>query len=412
MKQLITFSLFVALFFALGFLEADRALGLYGILLLIYLFAKMGLSFIYKPFTGKPKDYKVACIIPSYNENGDGLIETLESILDQTYPIDTIYIVDDGSPDTTGFKKVEDFISANSKRCENVIICRIKQNEGKRHAQGWAFAQSDAEVFFTVDSDSYVYPNALEELMKTFNDPEVYAATGHLNARNRDVNFLTRLIDIRYDNAFRVERAAQSVTGNILTCSGPLSVYRREVVIPNLDHYLNQYFLGMRMTMGDDRCLTNYANKLGKTVYQSTARCDTDVPENLRVFMKQQIRWNKSFYRETLVALKLGLKRPMVVFWSSLELILFALLSYALFNLIFNNFTAFNPSYLLYVLLGVVISALARNIHYAVKHPFLFLLSPFYGILHLFLLQPIRIYALLTIRDVRWGTRQANSKAN
>lgn len=412
MKQLITFSLFVALFFTLGFLEADRALGLYGILLLIYLFAKMGLSFIYKPFTGKPKDYKVACIIPSYNEDGDGLIETLESILDQTYPIDTIYIVDDGSPDTTGFKKVEDFISANRKRCENVIICRIRQNEGKRHAQGWAFAQSDAEVFFTVDSDSYVYPNALEELMKTFNDPEVYAATGHLNARNRDVNFLTRLIDIRYDNAFRVERAAQSVTGNILTCSGPLSVYRREVVIPNLDHYLNQYFLGMRMTMGDDRCLTNYANKLGKTVYQSTARCDTDVPENLRVFMKQQIRWNKSFYRETLVALKLGLKRPMVVFWSSLELILFILLSYALFNLIFNNFTAFNPSYLLYVLLGVVISALARNIHYAVKHPFLFLLSPFYGILHLFLLQPIRIYALLTIRDVRWGTRQANSKAN
>lgn len=412
MKQVVTVLLFALLFFSLSWLEADRALSLYGIILLIYLFAKMGLSFIYKPFTGKAKPFKVACVIPSYNENGDGLIETLDSILAQTYPIETIYIVDDGSPDPTGFRQVEAYVAANRKRCENVVICRIKQNQGKRHAQAWAFAQSDAEVFFTVDSDSYVYPNALEELIKTFNDPKVYAATGHLNARNRDVNFLTRLIDIRYDNAFRVERAAQSVTGNILTCSGPLSVYRREVVIPNLHHYTNQYFLGIKMTMGDDRCLTNYANKLGKTVYQSTARCDTDVPENLRVFMKQQIRWNKSFFRETLVALKLGLKRPMVVFWSGLELILFVLLSYAFFNLLFNNFKVFNPGHLLLVLLGVIISALARNIHYAIKHPFLFLLSPFYGILHIFLLQPIRIYALLTIRDVRWGTRQGNSRAN
>lgn len=407
MKHFITFLLFVLLFLSLGWLEADGALGLYGILLLIYLFAKMGLSFIYKPFTGRvKKDYKVDCVIPSYNEDGDGLIQTLESILKQTYPINKIYIVDDGSPDQTGMNKLVAFIEENQERCTNVIVHRAEQNAGKRHAQGWAFKQSDADVFFTVDSDSYIYPNALEELLKTFNDDNVYAATGHINARNRDVNFLTRLIDIRYDNAFRVERAAQSVTGNILTCSGPLSIYRREVVIPNLERYLNQSFLGVKVNIGDDRCLTNYANKLGKTVYQSTARCDTDVPDNLRVFMKQQIRWNKSFFRETLVALKLGLQRPLVVFWSSLELVLFILLSYAFFNLIFNNFKVFNPNHLLFVILGVVISALARNIHYAVKHPFLFLLSPFYGLLHIFLLQPIRIYALLTIRDVRWGTRQ------
>lgn len=97
----------------------------------------------------------------------------------------------------------------------------------------------------TVDSDTYIYPDALEELLKTFNDPTVFAATGHLNVRNRQTNLLTRLTDIRYDNAFGVERAAQSVTGNILVCSGPLSVYRREVVVPNIDRYINQTFLGI-----------------------------------------------------------------------------------------------------------------------------------------------------------------------
>lgn len=69
------------------------------------------------------------------------------------------------------------------------------------------FSRSDADVFLTVDSDSYIYPDALEELLKSFNDKDVYAATGHLNARNRDVNLLTILTDIRYDNAFGVERA-------------------------------------------------------------------------------------------------------------------------------------------------------------------------------------------------------------
>ena len=43
-----------------------------------------------------------------------------------------------------------------------------------------------------------------------------------------------------------------------------------------IDKYLNQSFLGVKVNIGDDRCLTNYANRLGKTAYQSTALCDTD----------------------------------------------------------------------------------------------------------------------------------------
>lgn len=404
-KNITTISIFAILFYLLTLLGADKALGLYGLVLMIYLLVKMGLSFIYKPFAGEPKQYKVAAVIPAYNENAEALILTLKSILAQTYPIDKIYIVDDGSPDQTGYNAIKNFIDNNEDLCQNVILHKLEQNAGKRHAQGWAFLQSDAEVFFTVDSDSYIYPDALYELLKAFNDDNIYAATGHLNAKNRNENLLTQLIDIRYDNAFRLERAAQSVTGNILTCSGPLSIYRRSVVIPNLDKYLNQKFLGVKVNIGDDRCLTNYANKLGKTAYQSTAKCDTDVPNHLKQFTKQQIRWNKSFFRETLQAIKLFSIRPIVSIWSIVELTLFILLLFSFFNLIFNRFEIIDFRYLLIILSGIIISALARNVHYAVKHPFLFLLAPFYGILHIILLQPIRLYALLTIRDVKWGTR-------
>lgn len=120
--------------------------------------------------------------------------------------------------------------------CRNVIVHRSLVNKGKRHAQAWAFERSDADVFNR--RFRYLYlSKCLRRTPKSFNDETVYAATGHLNARNRQTNLLTRLTDIRYDNAFGVERAAQSLTGNILVCSGPLSIYRREVIIPNLERY-------------------------------------------------------------------------------------------------------------------------------------------------------------------------------
>ncbi|MDO4432680.1 MAG: glycosyltransferase [Aerococcaceae bacterium] len=391
---------------ATTYLRADGSLGLYGIVLLIYLFSKMILSFLYRPFIGLAKDYKVAVVIPTYNEDGEGLIDTLISVIHQDYPIAEIFIVDDGSSDTTGFDKVKQFVADNAEMCHHVVLHRLEQNAGKRHAQSWAFERSDADVFMTVDSDSYIYPDALRELLKAFNDKEVYAVTGHINARNRDDNLLSRLIDIRYDNAFRVERAAQSVTGNILVCSGPMSAYRREVIIPNLERYKNQTFLGVKVNIGDDRCLTNYAIALGKTAYQSTAFCRTDVPTEIGVFIRQQIRWNKSFFRETLEALKLSWKKPFVGIWSTLELVLWLLLIFSQVQFLIGNFNHFNLKYVFYAFLAVVLSALLRNVHYAVKHPWLFLLSPLYGVLHIFLLQPIRLYALLTMKDVRWGTRK------
>lgn len=387
------------------YIKGTGIISVYGLVLFAYLLIKMGLSFYYRPATGNVGNYKVAAVVPSYNEDGRGLLDTLESLLIQTYPLHKIYIVDDGSTDLSGYNLVRDYLDKNPQLFQQVVLHQLEKNAGKRHAQAWAFQQSDADVFFTVDSDSIVSPTALEELLKAFNDQTVFAVTGHINAKNANENLLTRLIDIRYDNAFRVERAAQSATGSIIVCSGPLSIYRREVIIPNLQRYLNQTFLGVRVNIGDDRCLTNYALELGKAVYQSTAKCATAVPGKLSIFIKQQIRWNKSFFREALQTMKLLLKRPIVVFWNMFELFLFVLLTGSLIDLALNLTSKYDFKYFIYAMLAISLSALARNVHYITKHPLLFFVAPLYGFMHLLLLVPIRVYALLTIRNVKWGTR-------
>ncbi|CAH0344250.1 glycosyltransferase [Bacillus sp. CECT 9360] len=413
------FSLTVAALFYVNWSASDKwnlTIGLYGSVMIAYLLGKMILSFKYKTVDLDPPDLKVSVVIPSYNEEPEAVLGTIKSILKQDYPVHEIFVIDDGSKDISAYNaslKLKETLTANMTAIEGVepsklpelIVHRLPKNQGKRHAQIWAFERATGDVFVTVDSDCTVFSNAIRELLKPFNDSEVAATTGHVNIRNRTDNLLTRLIDMRYDNAFRVERAAHSVTGNVLVCSGPLSAYRRNVVMSNLEHYGTQTFLGQQVQLGDDRCLTNYAIREGKTLYQSTARCITDAPTSLYTLLKQQSRWNKSFFRESLVALKIGLKKPNVLVWVMLELFLWLAFGVSLVLAIYLMSTTMGWIMLIYYLAYVTISAYARNVFYAYKKPFTFLLAPVYGILFLILLCPLRFWALLTLRSTSWGTR-------
>ncbi|MET3726979.1 hyaluronan synthase [Fictibacillus halophilus] len=391
------------------------SLGIYGSIMVTYLIGKMLLSFQYKPETKETLDYKVSVIIPSYNEKPDAVIKTVESILEQDYPIHEVFLIDDGSKDVSGYEAVLKYKTEMESRINQtnssgiplpkLIVHRLEKNQGKRHAQIWAFKEATGDIIFTVDSDGYVYPDAVRELLRPFHDEEVMAVTGHINARNKDENIFTKLLDMRYDNAFRVERAAQSVTGNVLVCSGPISCYRREVIFDNLEDYGNQMFLGEAVQYGDDRCLTNYAILKGKTLYQSTARCDTDVPSTLRQFLKQQIRWNKSFFRESIIALKIGLEKPKTLIWVILELSLWLMFGFIIIIALVFKIKTFGYILLLYYLGYLTFSAYARNVFYILKSPIVFLMAPLYGLIHLGLLFPLRFYALLTLKSTGWGTR-------
>ncbi len=404
----VIFGFFLLAIILLNFQSTNQHqfISVYGGIMLIYMVFKMVLAFRYKPVVNSfDTKTPVSVLVPVYNEKKMLLMDTIKTLMQQTYPIDKIYVFDDGSKDKTAIEAVEEYKVALGSLGDKIDIYKSPENVGKRMAQVYGIKQSDSEFFVTVDSDCYLHANAIEELMKPFNDKSVYAVCGHIIARNRKVNLLTTLIDMRYENAFRVERAAQSVTGNILVCSGPLSAYRREVLIDNLDDYENQTFLGSSVQYGDDRRLTNYAIEYGKTVYQSTAICETDVPETLFKFLKQQVRWNKSFFRESILGLKIGFKRPFVLFWIILELALWLVFSIVLLLAIYFKVSSFAWSILIYAICMSCLTAYSRNVFYVLRHPFLFLLAPLYGFIHMIFLIPIRIYSLLTLNDRRWGTR-------
>ena len=107
---------------------------------------------------------------------------------------------------------------------------------------------------------------------------------------------------VRYFVAFRVCKAAESIFGAVTCCSGCFSAYRREAIMPGARAAgSTRRFLGRPATYGDDRSLTNYVLRDWKVRYEARALSHTIVPAHFRLFLRQQLRWKRSWTRESLI---------------------------------------------------------------------------------------------------------------
>jgi hyaluronan synthase len=389
---------------------AGRA-GAYGLAVFLLLGAKLGASLRHRPIVAsRPPALSVAVVVPFYNEDPAILVRAVRSIASQTYRPQHIIVIDDGSPNPAARNAVA------ALGIDGLSLVVQPTNRGKREALAVGFRMAPhVDTYLGVDSDTVLEPNALEEVLKPFADPEVTCVTGLVMASNHDRNLLTRLIDLRYANAFLYERAAYSRLGSVLCACGSLALYRASVVHRHLDDFLGQTFLGQPAVFGDDRRMTNYALLEGKAVLQQSAVAWTAVPERLGHFVRQQVRWNKSFWRESLWAIRhLGVGKP-ALWLSLLELtswITFTIMLIA--ALIVAPATAGKTALIIY--LGYLcLLAYGRSVRFfdvtrrettRRRQLGTFALAPVYGILHLGLLLPLRFYSLLTLRSGSWGTRQ------
>jgi hyaluronan synthase len=345
----------------------------------------------------------VDIVITSYNEDPASLRACLDSLVAQDYRGTVhVYVVDDFSKNRAELMPV---YAEFDRPGWSVLL--PGRNRGKRLAQDVAFRRCDGEILVTVDSDTIVNPDAVTEIVRAFEDGHVGAVTGDVGVTNVRKNLLTRLIEMRYWVAFNQERAAQSAFRTVLCCSGPLAAYRRATLERVWDRYVNQTFRGVDCTYGDDRHLTNLVLGEGyDTLFLPFAHAVTNAPDDLSSYLRQQLRWNKSFYRELLWTVPFLLRRsPYMVFEVVVQTALPLLLTLAVMT----------------ALLYAAVEAPARLLHYAVvvagmallrcgyaiyrTRRLSFLLFVFYGFLHLGLLVPLRIRALLTLTDNTWGTR-------
>lgn len=314
--------LFICIFVMLMRVESiiyfkfNRWIYLYSILAAIFLLSRYLFGFLHRSM---PLDINytpgVTVIIPCFNEE-EWIKNTILSCINQDYPIDKleVIVVDDQSNDNS-VEKIKDVINKLSKEAERFDFSnRVKyfvqeKNAGKRDAlcRGVLNAKHDLVVF--VDSDSFLDPFAIRNLVQPFKDPKMGGVSGRTDVANTYTNTLTKMQSVRYYIAFRIMKAAEAYFDAVTCLSGPLACYRKEIVIGNMDEWLNQKFLGQRATFGDDRAMTNFVLTKYRTSYQDTAICATIVPNRYKVFLKQQMRWKRSWLRESIIAGKFMWKK-------------------------------------------------------------------------------------------------------
>lgn len=250
----------------------------------------------------------VSIIIPCFNE-AEWIQRTVVSCMNQDYPIDKleVIVVDDRSTDASAarIRSIVEQLHTEEERFathERLKFTVLEENGGKRAAlvKGVEMAKHDLVVF--VDSDSFLAPTAIRHLVQPFQDPKMGGVAGRTDVENKYTNAITKLQTVRYYIAFRVMKAAESWFDSVTCLSGPLSCYRKELILKHAEAWLNQKFLGQPATFGDDRSMTNFILKTHRTGYQDAAICSTIVPSRMNVFLKQQMRWKRSWLRESLRA--------------------------------------------------------------------------------------------------------------
>lgn len=280
---------------------------LYGIGASLFLVSRFFFALFYRPIAIQPSyTPSVTIIVPCFNEE-EWISETVRCCLNQDYPEEQlrVIVVDDGSSDKS-VEKVREFydraIHELPNLAERLQILVQERNQGKREAMARGTRLATTELVIFVDSDSMLEPNAVRELVQPLRYPKISAVAGRTEVKNKWTNALTKMQTVRYYIAFRIFKAAESIFDTVTCLSGPLACYRRELVLQHLDAWLKQRFMGMKATLGDDRSMTNFILEKNRTVYQDTAVCSTMVPTKMRQFLRQQMRWKRSWLRESLRA--------------------------------------------------------------------------------------------------------------
>ncbi|WP_369961825.1 glycosyltransferase [Leifsonia sp. EB34] len=396
--------------------------GWYGIAVTALLSAKLLLSWLHRPKTVETAGDQrrvdaltVGVAIPMYNEDPQMLRACLSSLLAQTRPVQTVVVVDDGSRTGAAIEEARSWIPSFAERGIDLQVAAFGVNRGKREGLMECLdRQPAADLLLCVDSDTVLDERAVEKAIIPFARERVKVVTGLVLAINYRRNLLTRLTDLRYANAFLFERGAYSTLRSVLCACGSLAVYRAEVMRAYREDFLTQTFLGVPAVFGDDRRLTNYGLLEGDALLQPDAIAYTAVPERFGHFARQQIRWNKSFFRESVWVLRsISARKP--AFWlTAVELGTWVVFSLAIMHAVVIAPVLNGSTPLVGYLLCIALLAYARSIRYLDMPGTArsvgdrvggFLLAPLYGLLHVFVLIWLRLYALLTLKRNRWGTR-------
>lgn len=228
----------------------------------------------------------VSVLVPAWNEEV-GILSTIESLTNNTYPHIQIVVVNDGSTDNTE-KIVKGFMKRNAamlKKSGKSVLYDYKGNGGKGEALNHAIKKSTGEIIVTIDADSIADKNMIANIVRYFGDDSVDAVVGNVKVAG-ELGFLNLLQRLEYLFGFYHKRA-HSFMGAEYIYGGACAAFRRTSVFDRIGHFDTS-------SITEDIEMSLRTRYHGHTaVYADDAICYTEGASTLIGLVKQRLRWKK-----------------------------------------------------------------------------------------------------------------------
>lgn len=273
----------------------------------------------------------VTILVPAWNEAG-GIVASVRSLLQQTYPIFEVVVVDDGSTDGTFDVLAESFhlrrvpyqAPSHPVPCEAILGVWVaprhplrvvrKANGGKADAHNAGLNVTRTPYVCVIDADSVVRRDALDRCVAAFsNDPGIVGVgagigilngcrvvRGNLDRVGLPRNPLALFQVLEYLRAFLYGRIGWSALGATFIVSGAFGVFRRDAL-----EAIGGYRRG---ALGEDLDLVlrlhlhRAEHRLPwQIAFLPETLCFTEAPTDRRSLATQRIRWERGLLESLVV---------------------------------------------------------------------------------------------------------------
>jgi len=222
----------------------------------------------------------ITILVAAYNEERH-IAATVQSIGQQHYlgPVQVI-VVNDGSTDGTRAQ-----LDALDHAWLQVV--HLERNGGKSKALNAGLALARHRLTLTVDGDSYLFRNALRNLVGRYlcDPPGTKAVAGAVLVRNSRHRLVTAIQEWDYFHGIAAIKRLQSLYQGTLVAQGAFSLYETAAL---------REAGGWSDTVGEDIVLTWKLLEKGHRIgFAENAVLFTNAPETWLQFIRQRQRWSR-----------------------------------------------------------------------------------------------------------------------
>ena len=227
------------------------------------------------------KTPRVSILVPCFNEEAT-IENTIRHLSEIDYPDYEIIVINDGSTDDTTYQ-----VSRLLLKYPKVRFVELKENCGKANALYIGLLAATGEILLCVDSDAYVMPDALRQMVPHFtnkyNGERVGAVTGNPRVRNRS-SLLAKIQLCEYASIISLIKRTQRIWGKVMTVSGVVVAFRKRAL-------LDAELWDRDMITEDIGVTWKLEKHFWDVRYEPRALCMMLVPETIKGLAKQRGRW-------------------------------------------------------------------------------------------------------------------------